>query len=142
MLNISNEQSQIQSAILPEAGPFALYVQLKVNANAANVLAELQKLPNLIAELNQTQPDAYLTASVAFSKAFWDKFEQAAPSDLIDFPALGEGDRAHCLMFLFTVIQIDMICTSLSYANYYLKSLRTLKSLMKPTVTASSILVI
>ncbi|MGV2842183.1 Dyp-type peroxidase domain-containing protein, partial [Vibrio cyclitrophicus] len=92
MLNISNEQSQIQSAILPEAGPFALYVQLKVNANAANVLAELQKLPNLIAELNQTQPDAYLTASVAFSKAFWDKFEQAAPSDLIDFPALGEGD--------------------------------------------------
>ena len=92
MLNTSNEQPKIQSAILPEAGPFALYVQLKVNANAANVLAEIQKLPTLIDELNQTQPDANLTASVAFSKAFWDKFEQAAPSDLIDFPALGEGD--------------------------------------------------
>lgn len=38
MLNVSNEQPNVQSAILPEAGPFALYVQLKVNANAANVL--------------------------------------------------------------------------------------------------------
>ncbi|MEZ9562796.1 deferrochelatase, partial [Vibrio splendidus] len=37
MLNTSNEQPKIQSAILPEAGPFALYVQLKVNENAANV---------------------------------------------------------------------------------------------------------
>jgi putative iron-dependent peroxidase len=92
MLNVSNEQPNVQSAILPEAGPFALYVQLKVNANTANVLAEIQKIPALIEELNQTQPDANLTASVAFSKAFWDKFEQAAPSDLIDFPALGEGD--------------------------------------------------
>lgn len=102
MLNISNEQPKIQSAILPEAGPFALYVQLKVNANAANVLAELQKLPSLIDELNQTQPDANLTASVAFSKAFWDKFEQAAPADLIDFLSLVKVislHRAHCLTF-------------------------------------------
>lgn len=68
MLNVSNEQPNVQSAILPEAGPFALYVQLKVNANTANVLAEIQKLPTLIDELNQTQPDANLTASVAFQK--------------------------------------------------------------------------
>ena len=70
MLNVSNEQPNVQSAILPEAGPFALYVQLKVNANTADVLAEIQKLPTLIDELNQTQPDANLTVSVAFSKAF------------------------------------------------------------------------
>ena len=41
MLNVSNEQPNVQSAILPEAGPFALYVQLKVNANTANVLGRV-----------------------------------------------------------------------------------------------------
>ncbi|MGF1753878.1 Dyp-type peroxidase [Vibrio makurazakiensis] len=84
--------SHAQSAILPEAGPFALYTQLKVQKDAALVLSKLQALPLLAEELNQTQPDANLTVSVAFSKSFWDQFEQDAPSELIDFPELGEGE--------------------------------------------------
>ena len=92
MLNSSNEQPQAQGAILPEAGPFALYVQLKVVNNAPQVLEQLKQLPSLVAELNETQPESNLTLSLAFSKTFWDKFEQAAPADLIAFPALGEGD--------------------------------------------------
>ena len=92
MVNTSHDAQNVQSAILPEAGPFALYVQLKVLNNDSTVLAQLQSLPNLINELNQSQPGADLTASVAFSKAFWDKFEQESPSDLIAFPELGEGD--------------------------------------------------
>lgn len=102
MLNISNEQSQIQSAILPEAGPFALYVQLKVNANAANVLAEIQKIPALIEELNQAQPDAKLTASVAFSKAFGiSSSKQLRLTSLISqrLVKVMSLHRAHCLMF-------------------------------------------
>lgn len=34
--------SQAQTAIVPEAGPFALYTQLKVNQNRENVLAFLR----------------------------------------------------------------------------------------------------
>ncbi|CAH0525009.1 Dyp-type peroxidase [Vibrio hippocampi] len=81
-----------QSAILPEAEPFALYAQLKVKQNAANVLSELQKLPALVAELNDTQPGAELTLSVAFSHQFWSQFEQAMPAELKPFPELGEGE--------------------------------------------------
>ena len=44
MLNSSNEQPQAQGAILPEAGPFALYVQLKVVNNAPQVLEQLKQL--------------------------------------------------------------------------------------------------
>ncbi|GAL30582.1 hypothetical protein JCM19239_1679 [Vibrio variabilis] len=40
-----------QSAITPEAEPFALYTQLKVNQNAQQVLEALQKLPALVEEL-------------------------------------------------------------------------------------------
>ncbi|TKF20467.1 Dyp-type peroxidase [Vibrio genomosp. F6] len=83
---------QPQSAILPEAGPFALYAQLKVTSNAADVLTQLQGLPALVEELNQAQPGSDLTVSVAFSHAFWKNFSQAAPSELIEFPELGEGD--------------------------------------------------
>ncbi len=43
MLNVSNEQPNVQSVILLEAGPFALYVQLKVNANTANVLQKFKR---------------------------------------------------------------------------------------------------
>ncbi|WP_394248074.1 Dyp-type peroxidase [Vibrio profundi] len=84
--------SQAQSAILPEAGPFALYTQLKVTKQAAEVLAHLQSLPQIVNELNDAQPGSELTLSIAFSKQFWVNFEQVAPVELIDFPELGEGE--------------------------------------------------
>ncbi|MBE4593833.1 deferrochelatase [Vibrio navarrensis] len=81
-----------QSAILPEAGPFALYTLLKVKRNASKVLAELQSLPQKVETLNQSQPGANLTVSIAFSKAFWQQLDVSMPEELIDFPLLGEGD--------------------------------------------------
>ncbi|WP_047048777.1 Dyp-type peroxidase [Vibrio mexicanus] len=83
--------NQPQSAILPEAGPFAQYTLLKVNDNAQDVLKELKALPTLVDELNAQQPEANLTVSVAFTKSFWSKLDVAVPSELIDFPELGEG---------------------------------------------------
>lgn len=80
-----------QSAILPEAGPFAQYTLLKVTQEHAAVLEQLQALPSLVEELNQQQPGAELTLSVAFSKSFWSKCDAAMPDELIDFPQLGEG---------------------------------------------------
>ncbi|EGR0637427.1 deferrochelatase [Vibrio vulnificus] len=84
--------SLAQTAILPEAGPFALYTLLKINHNLAKVLAQLQSLPALVEELNQSQPDAELTLSIAFSKSFWQQLDMAMPAELIDFPVLGEGE--------------------------------------------------
>ncbi|MGR5284787.1 Dyp-type peroxidase [Vibrio maritimus] len=81
-----------QSAITPEAEPFALYAQIKVNQNAQQVLDALQTLPNLVDELNQSQPGAELALSVAFSHAFWCQLDQAMPAELKSFPELGEGD--------------------------------------------------
>ncbi|EGQ8084816.1 Dyp-type peroxidase [Vibrio vulnificus] len=84
--------SLAQTAILPEAGPFALYTLLKINHNPAKVLAQLQSLLALVEELNQSQPDAELTLSIAFSKSFWQQLDMAMPAELIDFPVLGEGE--------------------------------------------------
>lgn len=84
--------SQPQSAILPTAGPFALYTQIKVCQNPSKVLAQLQALPALVEELNQSQPGAELTLSLAFTKAFWQQLDAPMPEELIDFPVLGEGD--------------------------------------------------
>ncbi|HAS6255486.1 TPA: Dyp-type peroxidase [Vibrio vulnificus] len=84
--------SLAQTAILPEAGPFALYTLLKINHNPAKVLAQLQSLPALVEELNQSQPDAELTLSIAFSKSFWQQLDMAMPAELTDFPVLGEGE--------------------------------------------------
>ncbi|HDZ3713404.1 TPA: Dyp-type peroxidase [Vibrio vulnificus] len=84
--------SLAQTAILPEAGPFALYTLLKINHNPAKVLAQLQSLPALVEEINQSQPDAELTLSIAFSKSFWQQLDMAMPAELIDFPVLGEGE--------------------------------------------------
>lgn len=83
---------QAQTAIVPEAGPFALYTQLKVNQNRENVLAKLKALPELVEELNNSQPGADLTLSIAFTKSFWQHLNIDAPEELIDFPQLGEGD--------------------------------------------------
>ncbi len=80
-----------QSAILPEAGPFALYVQLKINQNRSSVLQQLKQLATTAEELNRSQPGAALTVSVAFSKAFWSYFTEDAPEELVDFPTFGQG---------------------------------------------------
>lgn len=84
--------SNPQSAILPEAGPFAQYTLLKVKQNPQTVLEQLQALPALVAELNQQQPGAELTLSVAFTRSFWSQLDAEIPAELIDFPVLGEGE--------------------------------------------------
>ncbi|UUM29855.1 Dyp-type peroxidase [Vibrio japonicus] len=84
--------SNPQSAILPEAGPFAQYTLLKITQNPQAVLEQLQALPTLVEELNQTQSGAALTLSVAFTKSFWSQLNVDMPAELIDFPVLGEGD--------------------------------------------------
>ncbi|PJC86585.1 deferrochelatase [Vibrio sp. HA2012] len=81
-----------QSAIVPEAGPFALFAQLKVQSNKEKVLAELQQLPALVAEINELQAGAELTVSVAFSHAFWTQTAMPVPSELVAFKPLGQGD--------------------------------------------------
>ncbi len=83
--------STSQTAILPEAGPFALYSILKIKQNHAHVLEKLQALPAKVEELNESQPGAELTLSVAFTKAFWQQVDAPMPEELIDFPQLGEG---------------------------------------------------
>ncbi|GAB2665908.1 Dyp-type peroxidase [Vibrio panuliri] len=84
--------SQPQTAILPEAEPFAHYTLLKVRQNSEKVLAQLQALPALVEELNQQQENAKLTLSIAFTHGFWSQLNQAVPAELIEFPQLGEGD--------------------------------------------------
>ncbi len=81
-----------QSAIVPEAGPFALFVQLKVLSNKEKVLAELQQLPALVAEINELQAGADLRISVAFSHAFWIQTQMPVPSELVAFKPLGQGN--------------------------------------------------
>ncbi|WPC74842.1 Dyp-type peroxidase [Vibrio porteresiae] len=79
-----------QTAILPEAGPFALYAQFNVQQNGAAVLTQLQQLPALVDELNQQQPGADVAISIAFSHGFWSKFNAPMPAELVDFPELGQ----------------------------------------------------
>lgn len=81
-----------QSAILPDAEPFALYSILKIKQHHAKVLEQLQALPALVEEINRTQPGAELTLSLAFSKSFWQRVNAPMPEELIDFPVLGEGE--------------------------------------------------
>ncbi|MCG3721579.1 Dyp-type peroxidase [Vibrio cincinnatiensis] len=81
-----------QSAILPDAEPFALYSILKIKHNRAQVLAQLQTLPAFVEDINNTQAGAELTLSLAFTKAFWQRVNAPMPEELIDFPILGEGE--------------------------------------------------
>ncbi|MCG3746282.1 Dyp-type peroxidase [Vibrio cincinnatiensis] len=81
-----------QSAILPDAEPFALYSILKIKHNHAQVLAQLQTLPAFVEDINNTQAGAELTLSLAFTKAFWQRVNAPMPEELIDFPILGEGE--------------------------------------------------
>ncbi|MBF8999476.1 Dyp-type peroxidase [Vibrio nitrifigilis] len=81
--------SQSQSAILPEAGPFALYAMFNITQNRTKVLDKLQALPRLVEELNQQQPGANLVVSISFSHAFWQHLNAPMPPELVDFPQLG-----------------------------------------------------
>ncbi len=84
--------TQHQSAIVPEAGSFALYVQLKITSNAQKVMQTLKTVPQLVNELNHNQPEAELYSAIAFSKNFWKKTNQPMPEELIEFVPLGEGE--------------------------------------------------
>lgn len=84
--------SVVQTAILPEAEPFAQYTLLKVNSNEAQVLSELQALPAFVDELNQKQPGANLVLSISFSHQFWTKLDHTMPDELVAFKPLGEGN--------------------------------------------------
>lgn len=81
-----------QTAIVPEAGPFALYVQIKITSEPSYVVQQLKAIPKLVEDLNASQPGAQLTSSIAFSRSLWSKTNQAMPDELIDFAQLGQGD--------------------------------------------------
>ena len=83
---------QCQSAIVPEAGPFALYTQIKIKSETATVVQHLKAIPQLVDELNSSQSGANLMSSVAFSRGFWAKSNQPMPEELIEFTPLGEGE--------------------------------------------------
>ncbi|MGF1739633.1 Dyp-type peroxidase [Vibrio profundum] len=84
--------STSQSAILPEAGPFALYSLLKIHQHPQKVLHALQALPNQVEQLNTRYVDANLHLSIAFTKQCWQHFDAPTPDELIEFPEFGEGD--------------------------------------------------
>lgn len=81
-----------QPAIIPEAGPFALYVVMKVIGDKQAVLEQCKRLHSVVDSLNTQQIDANLRASIAFGKSFWSSLEQGSPEGFNDFEALGEGD--------------------------------------------------
>ncbi|CAM2772779.1 Dyp-type peroxidase [Vibrio rarus] len=85
---------QAQAAIVPEPGPFALYVLMKVTGDQNKVLNALQQVDSWVDEINANQPDAQLTSSVAFSHSFWQQsIAEEMPSELIPFPALECGEH-------------------------------------------------
>ncbi|ELR65155.1 Putative dye-decolorizing peroxidase (DyP), YfeX-like subgroup [Photobacterium marinum] len=81
-----------QPAILPEAGPFALYVVMKVTGDKQAVIKQCQELHNVLAQVNEQQPGASLRASIAFGKSFWLSLEKGCPAGFDDFRQLGSGD--------------------------------------------------
>ncbi|UGA55543.1 Dyp-type peroxidase [Vibrio sp. VB16] len=83
--------AKYQTAIVPGAGPFALYVQIKVKSQPKKVVQQLKLIPALVEELNRSQVNADLTSCIAFSKSFWSQTNQPVPDELIDFTPLGEG---------------------------------------------------
>lgn len=85
---------QSQAAIVPEAGPFALYVLLKVTGDRQKVLQATQEISVWVGEINANQPGANLASSVAFSHGFWTSaLQEQAPSELLPFPRIECGDQ-------------------------------------------------
>ena len=81
-----------QPAILPEAGPFALYVVMKVVGDKRAVLQQCQSLHQSLTVLNEQQADANLRASVSFGKSFWLSLDKGCPAEFDDFRTLGEAE--------------------------------------------------
>lgn len=81
-----------QPAILPEAGPFALYVVMKVVGDKRAVLQQCQSLHQSLTMLNEQQADANLRASVSFGKSFWLSLDKGCPAEFDDFRTLGEAE--------------------------------------------------
>ncbi|MGF1763646.1 Dyp-type peroxidase [Aliivibrio kagoshimensis] len=81
-----------QSAILPNAGPFALYVTFNVKSAEQQVLQQLQQLPKLVDDLNSQQADANVNVAISFSHGMWQKMNQAMPDELVPFQPLGSGE--------------------------------------------------
>lgn len=81
----------VQPLILPEAGPFALYVVMKLKGESPLVVKQCQQVHRLVAALNDQQPQAELRASVAFGKEFWLSLDKGCPAGFEEFEPLGEG---------------------------------------------------
>ncbi len=81
-----------QSAILPNAGSFALYVTFNVKNVEQHVLQQLQLIPSLVDDLNKQQDGANLNVAISFSHSMWEKMDQAMPDELKEFTPLGSGD--------------------------------------------------
>lgn len=81
-----------QSAIIPEAGSFALYVLLKVRGDAANVINQCQQLHAIANQVNSDFSANGIGVSAAFSKSFCDKQGIAVPDSFTSFKPLGKGN--------------------------------------------------
>ncbi|MGF1870400.1 Dyp-type peroxidase [Photobacterium indicum] len=81
-----------QPAILPDAGPFSLYVVMKVVGNKDTVIEQCKSLHQTLAVLNEQQPGAELRASIAFGQSFWSSLEKGCPAEFSEFRELGKGD--------------------------------------------------
>ena len=81
-----------QSAILTEAGRYAAFIILNVDASATACQCVIQKsrgFPALLDELSHQHPDAGLVGTVAFGAHFWERISlQAKPIQLRAFTAL------------------------------------------------------
>ncbi len=84
--------SLCQSAILPEAEPFALYSLFRISGNPQHVLEQLKTLPQLAESINREQPGARLTVAISFTRRFWSQCDVAMPQELADFTPLGQRD--------------------------------------------------
>ncbi len=86
-----------QSAILPEPGPFALYLVLRVSEltrDGAETARAAAALPALAASVARLDPRAKLVSSVAFGAALWDVASPASrPRGLREFKAVNANGR-------------------------------------------------
>nr|WP_086939838.1 Dyp-type peroxidase [Thaumasiovibrio occultus] len=78
----------VQSGILPNAGPFALYVTLNVKSLTSAVKEQLGALHAMVDTINQ-QYDANLTLTLSFGQSFWHALTDR--TDFDSFKPLGQG---------------------------------------------------
>lgn len=77
--------TQAQSAIVPDGGPYALYVMLKVTDDAALVLQQCQRLAEIAKQTQEVFGDAQMGVAVGFSPAFCRAHGLAYPEGVTDF---------------------------------------------------------